>query len=104
MALQAEKYNRIRWKLSRSAKARRENRLTKDKFVEFVGKRAAKFTRRRNLILIIDRLETGEHLCGFGQGLERHAIADSEEFLPHCQHIRVLVCGVDRLPRFPFRH
>jgi hypothetical protein len=52
---------------------------------------------------MIDWLETGEHVVRFGHGLERHTIAESEEFFLHRQHPRVFVRGVDRFSGFPFR-
>src|SRR5450631_668629 len=41
--------------------------------------------------LFLDRLEAGKHHFGFGNRLERHAIADREEFIPHRENTRVLV-------------
>jgi len=41
--------------------------------------------------------EARKHLVRFRQRLEWNAIADREEFIPHREHIRVLVRGIDRI-------
>src|SRR5215470_11135089 len=38
-----------------------------------------------------ERLTAGKHFLRCGQSLQRYAIADREEFVPHRQHVRIFV-------------
>src|SRR5439155_8843921 len=51
-----------------------------------------------------DRLKAGEHFFGFSESFQWNAIADREELVPHREHVWILVRGIDRFVRFPFRH
>lgn len=46
---------------------------------------------------ISNRFESGKHLSGFRERVERNAVAHCEELVPHRKDVRILMRGVDRL-------
>ena len=52
--------------------------------------------RRPQPDLFFEWLEAGEHLLGFRECFQRHAVADREHFIPEREHVGILVRSVDR--------
>ena len=52
---------------------------------------------------LFERLEAGEHFLRFGEGFERDAIAEGEEFIPEREDVWIVMRGVDGFAGVPFR-
>ncbi len=53
---------------------------------------------------VINWFEAGEHLFCFSKSVQWNGVADFEELIPHCEHVRIFMGGSDCFLRFPFRH